>query len=325
MDYKILLRSRFTRFIASRLAQAILSALFVAVIVFFAMRSIPGDPVVIILGTDATPEQYERMTALMGLDKPIVAQFLVWLGQVATGDWGHSFTQGKAVADVVGPALENTLALGAAATLIAVIVGLALGNLATSSVRPLRRVADWAEAIFLSAPQYTVALILLVGLAVVVPVFPAGGLVSLRDPGPFDLLLHLVLPATALSLAPGAQMARSLKTSILELQSKELIPSLRARGLSPIRLSAHVHHNALPPMITVLGIQVGTMLGGALFVENIFSIPGLGNLVVQSLGLRDYAVVQAVSFLIAIIFIVVMLLADVVNAVLDPRIRVGVV
>jgi peptide/nickel transport system permease protein len=158
---------------------------------------------------------------------------------------------------------------------------------------------------------------------VLLPVFPAGGLTTRGDGGPADLAAHLVLPALALALAPGAQMARSLKTSISTLQATELLPALRARGLSPLRIAVHAHHNALPPMVTVLGIQVGSMLGGALFVENIFSIPGLGALVVQSVTLRDYQLVQAVALVIAIIFIVVLLAADVLNALLDPRIRVG--
>jgi peptide/nickel transport system permease protein len=187
----------------------------------------------------------------------------------------------------------------------------------------VRRITDWFEALFLSAPQYAVALLLMIGFAVILPVFPAGGLSSRGAVGVTDELKHLILPSVALALAPGAQMARSLKTSISTLQSTDLLPALRGRGLSPLRLTVHVHHNALPPMITVLGIQVGGMLGGALFIESIFSIPGLGNLVVQSVNLRDYQLVQAVALVIALIFIFVLLTSDLLNAVLDPRIRVG--
>jgi peptide/nickel transport system permease protein len=188
----------------------------------------------------------------------------------------------------------------------------------------VRRATDWFEAIFLSAPQYAVSLVLLIAFAVVWHVFPAGGLTSLGSSGPGTTLDHLVLPSIALALAPGAQMARSLKTSISALQATELIPALRGRGLNPLRLSLHAHHNALPPMITVMGIQVGSMLGGALFVETIFSIPGLGNLIVQSVSLRDYQLVQGATLIIATLFIVVLLISDLLNALLDPRIRVQV-
>lgn len=323
MDYKVIAHNRFIRFVGARLLMTILTGFVIAAVVFFAIRAIPGDPVVSILGTDSTAEERAALREVMGLDTPAVVQFGHWLGQVATGDFGYSYSQGRPVTEIIGPALGNTLLLGGAASLLAVVLALVMGNLATARWRGLRRAIDWVEAFFLSAPQYTVALLLLIGFAVLLPLFPAGGLSTRGDGGPLDVATHLALPALALALAPGAQMARSLKTSIATLQATELLPTLRARGLSPLRLALHAHHNALPPMITVLGIQVGSMLGGALFVENIFSIPGLGALVVQSVSLRDYTLVQAVSLLIAVIFILVLLAADVLNALLDPRIRVG--
>jgi ABC-type dipeptide/oligopeptide/nickel transport systems, permease components len=323
MDYKAIAQNRLIRLIAGRSVMTAVTALFIAIVVFFAIRSIPGDPALTILGTDSTPEEREQLRIVMGLDQPLMTQFSVWLRQIFKGDLGYSYSQGRPVTDIIGPALESTLLLGGAASVLAVIIALVMGNLATSRFRSIRRTTDWAEAIFLSAPQYTVALLFLILFAVLLPVFPAGGLSTRGDGSPSDVLSHILLPALALALAPGAQMARSLKTSITTLQSTELLPTLRARGLSPWRLSVHAHHNALPPMITVLGIQVGAMLGGALFVEQIFSIPGLGALVVQSVSLRDYTLVQAVALLIALIFVVVLLLADVVNALLDPRIRKG--
>lgn len=312
------------RFVTGRLVQALVSAAFIAALVFVVIRSIPGDPVLILLGMDATDAQYDALRTAMGLDEPMLVQFALWVGRMFTGDWGYSFSQSRSIVEVVGPALENTLLLGGSAILLAIVIALVLGNLSTSRVKVVRRGADVVEAVFLSAPQYSVALILLVAFAVVLPVFPAGGLSSQRGGGgPFDLVMHLVLPAVALALAPGAQMARSLKTSIAELQGNDLLPSLAGRGLAPWRISLHLHHNALPPMVTVLGIQAGSLLGGSLFVETIFSIPGLGNLLVQSIGLRDYALVQAASFVVALLFVLALLAADVLNAILDPRMRVG--
>lgn len=315
--------NRFARFIGGRLALTVITAFFVAIVVFFAIRAIPGDPVLNILGLTSTASQRADLRDLMGLNQPVVAQFFIWLGRVLRGDFGYSYSQGEPVIEVIAPALGNTLMLGLTASLLAIIIGLVMGNAATSRWRGLRRATDWVEAIFLSAPQYTVALILLISFAVLLPLFPAGGIQTRGDGSVGDISAHLVLPALALALAPGAQMARSLKTSIASLQSTELLPSLRARGLSPWRLTLHAHHNALPPMITVLGIQVGAMLGGALFVENIFSIPGLGALVVQAVSLRDYQLIEAVALVIAVIFVVVLFIADLLNALLDPRIRVG--
>ncbi|WP_432826416.1 ABC transporter permease [Dactylosporangium sp. CA-092794] len=323
-DYKVGVRSRLLRYLASRLALAASTAVFVAVVVFFAIHTLPGDPAMNVLGTNSTPEQRAALRQVMGLDRPLPVQFFIWLGHIVTGDLGYSFSQARPVSEVVTPALTNTLLLGGCASLLAIGLGLVMGNLATSGSRVVRRATDWFEAIFLSAPQYAVSLVLLIVFAVVWHVFPAGGLSSLGGSGAADTASHLVLPSIALALAPGAQMARSLKTSIATLQATELLPALRGRGLSLLRLALHAHHNALPPMVTVMGIQVGGMLGGALFVETIFSIPGLGNLIVQSVSLRDYQLVQGAALIIAVLFIVVLLVSDLLNALLDPRLRVRV-
>lgn len=323
MDYKIVLSHPLVRFVAGRLALALASGLFIAVIVFFAIRAIPGDPVLVVLGNAPTEAQYAAMHEIMGLDRPLYVQFALWLGSLLGGDLGFSFAQGKPVAAILWPALGNTLIVGGVAAVLAIVLGLLLGNLATARWRPVRRAADAFEAVFLSAPQYSVALIFLVGFSVTLGWFPASGLRTLGGGGPWDLPWHLVLPCLALALAPGAQMARSLKTSVATLQQTELLPSLRGRGLSPVSVWLHTHHNALPPLLTVLGIQVGTMLGGSLFVERIFSIPGLGQMIVTAIGLRDYALVQAGAFVIGLLFVLVMFITDVLNAVIDPRVRVG--
>lgn len=323
MEYRSIGQNRLIRFVAARAAMTVVTALFVAIVVFFAIRAIPGDPALTVLGTDSTPEEREELRRVMGLDRPVLLQFASWLGQILRGDLGYSYSQGREVTEILGPAFENTLLLGGAASLLAIVIALVMGNLATSPIRAVRRVTDGIESFFLSAPQYTVALVLLIVFAVMLPVFPAGGISTRGDGSAGDLLSHLALPALALALAPGAQMARSLKTSISTLQATDLLPTLRARGLSPFSIAVHAHHNALPPMITVLGIQVGSMLGGALFVEQIFSIPGLGALIVQSVSLRDYTLVQAAALVVALVFVVVLLAADLVNALLDPRIRKG--
>lgn len=324
MEYTTSTSSRLTGFVLRRLGLSVASALAVGVIVFFAIRAIPGDPARVMMGDFATEVQYLSLRRLMGLDEPLPAQFWLWLSRMFTGDFGYSYVQSKDVAELVAPAAINSLSLGAIAAVLAIVLALLLANAATSPFRPLRRAADWVEAVFLSAPQYTVALIVIIVFGVQLRLFPVAGTQSIGGGDLADVLHHLAMPAFSLALTPAAHMARSLKTSILGQQESELIPSLRGRGLDPWKVSLHVHHNALPPMLTVLGIQVGSILGGTIFIETLFSIPGLGNLLVHSVGVRDYATVQVVALLIALIFVVVMSITDLVNALIDPRIRVGV-
>ncbi|MDQ1129917.1 ABC-type dipeptide/oligopeptide/nickel transport system permease component [Microbacterium sp. SORGH_AS 888] len=172
MDYKAIPQNRLTRLVVGRLAMTIITGLFVAVVVFFAIRAIPGDPALTILGTDSTLEERAKLRSVMGLDQPLPVQFGLWLEHVLRGDLGYSYSQGRPVADIIGPALQNTVMLGLAASILAIVLALAMGNLATSRWTPVRRASDAAEALFLSAPQYTVALLLLTVFAVLLPRVP---------------------------------------------------------------------------------------------------------------------------------------------------------
>ncbi|WP_169241906.1 ABC transporter permease [Bifidobacterium olomucense] len=317
----IIRRHPFGWMICRRLFTAMLMSLAVMFVVFFAIRMIPGDPAVNLLGADSTAAERKAMRATLGLDKPILVQFSIWLEGLAHGNLGYSYAYGKDSLSVVIPALCNTMMLGVSASILAIVIAIVLGNFGAANNKTIRQFSNWIEAFFLSAPQYAVALILLIVFTVQLRVFPSGGLhnTGVTDIG--DLLSHLFLPSLALSLAPGAQMARSLKTSLLEIRGSDLIPSLEARGLSSRQVMVHEYRNAIPPMITVLAIQVGSMLGGALFVENIFSIPGLGQLVVQAVGLRDFQTVQSSVLVIALIYIVVLMLGDIATTWIDPRLR----
>lgn len=296
-------------------------AFVVMFVVFFAIRMVPGDPVVNLLGADSTAQERREMRSALGLDKPILSQFGIWIVDIFHGNLGYSYAYGKDSLQVVLPALGNTLALGLFASVLAVVIGIVLGNFGAAEGKTVRQTASWVEAFFLSAPQYALALVLLIVFTVQLHVFPSGGLHNTGSTDIADFLPHLFLPALALSLAPGAQMARSLKTSLLEIRSSDLIASLEARGLSRLQILRHSYKNAIPPMITVLAIQVGSMLGGALFVENIFSIPGLGQLVVQAVGLRDFQTVQSGALVIALIYVFVLMIGDIATTWIDPRLR----
>ncbi|GGM62365.1 ABC transporter permease [Microbacterium saperdae] len=313
----------FSGFVVRRILASAATLLVVALIVFLLIRSIPGDPTITILGLDSSQDERDRLRDRLGLNAPLWSQFTHWLLQILQGDLGYSYREGSDIASIVLPAFRATLSLTLAATVLAVAIALVFGLLGTHEVRIVRRVSDAVEAFLLSAPQYSVALLLLIVFTVLVPVFPSGGIWNSSDPSPASVASHLFLPALALALATGAQLGRSLKTSVDAIHSTELVPSLRMRGLSPARVAGHVFHNALPPVVTLLGFQMGWMLGGAIFVETIFSIPGLGSLVVQAVGARDYDLVQVTAFVIAAAFILLLLIVDVVVALIDPRIRVG--
>lgn len=311
------------RYIARRTADSLVSLAGAALLVFVVVRAAPGDPTGNLLGPLATDEQKAALRASLGLDKPLLTQFGIWINNVLHGDFGTSISQNRPVLPVLGEALGTTLMLAGVATVFALLIGLMLGNLSRNGPRPLRSAADVTEAVLLSAPQYTVALILLIVLCVTIPVFPAGGLVT--NAGPGVLLSHLTLPAIALALPPGAMIGRSLKTALADPAVGELMPALQARGVAPTAVQVHVHRNALPAVLPVIGLQIGTMLGGAVFVETIFSLPGLGNLALQAIGPRDYPLLQGVVLLVAVMFIGVMFVADVIAAVVDPRIRKGAI
>jgi peptide/nickel transport system permease protein len=202
MEYRIGMAAQISRYVAQRIGLSLVTAAIVAGIVFVLIRVVPGDAALILTQQNgATDEQLAEIRRSMGSDQPLVVQVFSWIGGFFRGEFGRSYTQGVDAGAVIGPAAANTLLLGACAVVLAIFIGLILGNLATVRSRTVRRAADWVEAILLSAPQYTVALVLMIVFAVLIPVLPSGGLGDATDPA--DRLRHLILPAIALSLPQG--------------------------------------------------------------------------------------------------------------------------
>jgi peptide/nickel transport system permease protein len=309
------------RFVARRLLLAIPILLGVSIVVFITIKLIPGDPVSTLLGPNATPQARADLTSRLGLDQPLPVQYFSWLKSVVQGDFGTSLTLQQPVGSLVSKAFLNTALLAGTALILALIGGVVLGTIV--ALRPrgaLAKVVSATSVAAISIPQYTVALLALL-FAVETGALPTGGMHDTGAGGAGDLLEHLILPAVAAALTPMGIVARMYAVSLSDVLSQEFIGSLRARGLSQRTVVRHAMHNAVPSLLTITGLQVGYLLGGVLFVETIFSWPGLGLLVYQTISSRDMAVIQAGVLVSAVVLVLVNVLVDTVHGFIDPRVR----
>lgn len=309
------------RFLLRRLLLAIPILLGVSIVVFITIKLIPGDPVSTLLGPNATPQARADLTNRLGLDQPLPVQYWSWLKSVAQGDFGTSLSLQQPVGGLVWTAFLNTALLAGAALILALIGGVILGSVVAlrPSGWPARIVSGFSVAA-ISIPQYTVALLALL-FAVETGALPTGGMHATGTTGPGDLLQHLILPAIAAALTPMGIVARMYAVSLSDVLAQEFVGSLRARGLTQTQVVRHAMHNAVPSLLTITGLQVGYLLGGVLFVETIFSWPGLGLLVYHTISSRDMAVIQAGVLVSAVVLVLVNVLVDTVHGLIDPRVR----
>ena len=309
------------RFLLRRLLLAIPILLGVSIVVFITIKLIPGDPVSTLLGPNATPQARADLTSRLGLDQPVPVQYFHWLKSVVQGDFGTSLSLQQPVGSLVATAFGNTAILAGTALILALIGGVILGSIV--ALRPrgvLAKVVSATSVAAISIPQYTVALLALL-FAVETGALPTGGMHDTGMTGLGDLFKHLILPATAAALTPMGIVARMYAVSLSDVLSQEFIGSLRARGLSQAAVVRHAMHNAVPSLLTITGLQVGYLLGGVLFVETIFSWPGIGLLVYQTISSRDMAVIQAGVLVSAVVLVLVNVLVDTVHGFIDPRVR----
>ena len=311
------------RFIGRRLLIAIPTLIGVTIVVFITIKIIPGNPIASLAGMNSTAATRAALTHRLGLDQPWPVQYFDWIKSTVQGDFGMSISRQTPVRPLVFSALGNTMILALAGAVVAFVGGILLGL--WSALRRNRLdggVASGASVIAVAAPQYSVALVLLVVLVVDNPVFPAGGMYNASGGGGFPALLdHLVLPAIAVGLAPMGVIARIFRSSLIDVMNQEFVTSLRARGLSRRTVLRHAIHNTLPSLFTVAGLQFGFLLGGALFVEILFTWPGLGQLVYTSVTSRDYPTIEACSLLLAFAFVLLNVVIDTGHALVDPRVR----
>ena len=314
----------------------------VSFIVFFMVRAIPGDPAQILLGQQATHEQVQQLRAHMGLDKPVIVQYAVFLKEAITGDLGDSIVTGRPVITELLARFPATLELTAFAMFIAVVVGVPVGVIsAVKQYSLLDKITSVLALTGISMPIFWLAMVLILIFGVRLELLPFPGRlssgVSIRaftglvlvdsllagDFGAFwDGLKHLIMPALALGTIPMAVITRMTRSSMLEVMGEDYVRTARAKGVVPWRvIFKHALRNAMLPTVTVIGLQVGLLMGGALITETIFSWPGVGQITYESIYSRDYAMIQGVVLYGALLFVLVNLVVDVLYAVLDPRVR----
>ncbi|HEV8533398.1 MAG TPA: ABC transporter permease [Methylomirabilota bacterium] len=295
----------------------------VSVLVFAVLHLAPGDPAAIMLGAQATREDVARLHRDLGLDQPLVIQYARWMGHVLQGDLGRSIPLGRAVLPEVLLRFKATLVLTGGALLIAILLGLAAGIVsAVKQYTWLDRISMGVAVTGVSLPVFWTGIMLILLFALQLRWFPSSGMSSPYGSGVADVLWHLVLPAVTLGTASAAALARLTRSSVLEIIRQDYVRSARAKGLAERAVIArHVLKNAINPIITVLGLQVGFLLGGAILTETVFSWPGLGSMMVRAIQARDYPLVQGGVLLIATTFVLVNLVVDLLYAVFDPRIR----
>jgi ABC-type dipeptide/oligopeptide/nickel transport system permease component len=311
-------------YVARRLLLALPVLFGVSLLVFAVLHMAPGDPAAIMLGAQATREDVERLQRDLGLDRPLPVQYARWMGHVLRGDLGRSIPLGREVLPEVLLRFRATLILTLGALVIAVAVGVPAGIIsATRQHTWLDRLGMGVAVTGVSLPVFWTGIMLIIVFALSLRWFPSAGMVSPYGSGGLsDLLWHLVLPAVTLGTASAAALARLTRSSVLEIVRQDYVRSARAKGLGErLVITRHVLKNAINPIITVLGLQVGYLLGGAILTETVFSWPGLGSMMVRAIQARDYPLVQGGVLLIATTFVLVNLVVDLLYAVFDPRIR----
>lgn len=311
-------------YVIRRLLQAIPVLILITGIVFTVVYFIPGDPAAVVLGRAATPDNLVRVRHEMGLDRPLPVRYGVWLGHMLRGDLGNSILSKQPVWTLIGRAFPITLYLSLFALLIAIAIAVPAGMLAA-----LRR-NSWVDLVcttwaFLgvSIPSFWLAIVLVYIFGVRLGWVPLEGYVSPRE----DFVASLktmILPAFTLGVFISGPLMRYLRSSMLQTLSQDFVLVARAKGLSERRVIAgHVMRNSLIPFVTALGIYTTYLIGGAVVVENVFALPGMGDLVVSAIGNRDYPLIQGVVLVVAFVIVLINIMVDILYSALDPRIRVG--
>ncbi len=303
-------------YIFRRLLLAIPVLIGVSILVFAIIRFIPGDPARAIAGVHASPQYIEQVRRDLLLDEGLHVQYYVYLTNLLQGDMGRSTFTGRPVTTELMARFPNTLVLASAAMVIAIIVGMSAGIVSATRRYSLFDNASMLFALFgVAAPVFWLGIMFQLLFSVHLGWFPSGGIGTWK---------HLVLPALTLGLATTALIARITRSSMLDVLGQDYITTARSKGLvERVVVYKHALKNALIPVVTVMGLQFGTLLGGAVLTETVFSWPGVGRLMVDSILARDYPVVQGAVLLLAVFFVLINLVVDVIYAFLDPRISYG--
>ena len=309
---------------ARRLLFAIPTLFGVSIIMFFLIFVAPGDPLTALLPPDATAEQKAKLAAQKGLDKPIHIQYGIWIKNAVQGDLGESIHRNTPVFPEVMKALRNTLLLAVSAAVISMTLGAILGTIAAfNQGRWLDKLASGIAITGVSLPNYWVAILLVIALAVSWRVLPAQGMQTIggSGSGAIDILKHMVIPVIALMMISLGIITRMVRASVLEVLNREYVTALHAKGLVPVNVMRHVLKNAACPVMTVVGLDLGYLLGGSILVEAVVNWPGAGGLLNLAIQQRDILVIQGTVLCLATIFVLINLTVDILQTFVDPRIR----
>ena len=306
--------------VIKKLVSLIFTLLFVSLIAFFAFQVIPGDAATSMLGTDVTPEREEEIREELGLNKPVYIRYADWITNFIKGDLGTSYKYNIPVSELLAEKIPVTVALGIISFILIVVVSIPLGILGARFGKKNKiGLFDIGNQVFMAVPSFVLGVILIFIFGLALKLFIPGNYVDYKD-NFMGFLAYLIIPAMAIAIPKIAMVVKFLKSEILNQLDLDYVRTARSKGNTELRiLFSHVLKNALMPVITLLGMIVAEILAGSLIIEQVFSLPGMGNILISSIGTRDYPVVQAIVMYIAIIVIGINLLVDITYKVIDPR------
>ena len=318
------MRSSLLRYIIKRLLMAVFVLFLVTIIIFVAVRLAPGDPVLNQLGPygEQTPERIAAIEAQLGLDKPEIVQYFIWLKNIAGGNFGISMRNGRPVVDVILEKVPASLELICISILFALIISIPMGITAAIKRNSLiDQMISFGSTSMLAIPSFVIGLILMLVFAVKLKLLPAGGYISFSENSLQNLRL-IIMPVLALGLFETANFIRFIRSDTIEVMNSNYIRTAKAKGLPKVKVYyKHAFKNILITLITVVGLEFGTLLGGTVIVEQMFGWSGIGWLIFQSVGNRDYNVVQTAVLFVAATFVVINMLIDILYTAIDPRIK----
>jgi peptide/nickel transport system permease protein len=312
------------RYLLTRLWQSAITLILASLVVFAGVRSLPGDPALAMAGEEATPERVAEIRTQLGLDESLVTQYFTFIGNMLRGDFGQSTRTGTQVTDLIATTLPVTLWLSAYALIVAIVIGIVLGVIAE---RFRGKWPEWIANAFaligLSVPNFWLGILAILYLSVALGWFPASGYVAIEQ-DPLQGIYHLTLPAFILGTGLAAVIMRQTRASMIETMKTDYVRTARAKGLGGRRVLVNYGlRNSLIVVVTIVGLQLGGLISGAVVTERIFALPGFGRLTLDAVFTRDYPVIQAVVLIITVGYILINLAVDILYSVINPKIRVG--
>ncbi|MCP4384291.1 MAG: ABC transporter permease [Hyphomicrobiales bacterium] len=318
-----MLRDVVTSYVARRIGAAALTMAAASIVIFAFIHLIPGDPLYVLLGDGATPEQADALSAKLGLDRPIYEQYLTWLGNVLHGDLGTSLFFQEPVLSVIADGAETSILLACITLIWVTIIGIPIGMIAATRQGTLiDQSASGIAMFFASVPTFWVGLYLILIFAAWLGWLPSSGFPSIFDDGGLANLRYLLLPSLALAAPNAALILRLTRSSMLDVSRQDYIRTARAKGIRPWRVTVkHIFRNALLAVVSAFGFTFAALISEAVVTETVFALPGIGRLVVQSILRRDYPVIQGVILITVMLYLIINLAVDLTNRALDPRVE----